>query len=736
MRSNQISGFDAYKKLLETNFFGTEDLMIITLRLAKTFKVSEKKVAAALGGLVRDGILVTGRDGKTTTLKNNVTKTTGVFHDSKGKGKYGFITVEGYESDLYIPDAGSAKEGDIVELSIINGRGKNGEPKAILGQVIERQKESLIGVVRKTKQGTYVFKPDGEQGVVYAIPQDGVSKEAEGKKCSLKVSMFASTKDNMGVGAIEKTFGFAEDPIAENGAIAYQFGFSKEFPKEVMDEVAKIPQEVTPEDMKGRLDLRHIPFTAWDPEGCKDKDDAMYVEKTKYGYKAYIAIADVSHYVKPGSAIDKEAYLRGTSCYLGDGVYPMLPPELSNGICSLNEGTDRLAHVAIVDIDENGEILHFDFKKSVIHIAKSLAYEEAEAIHTGALIGYEDIKPEIDLLYEAHDVLKKKLSLRGAISFKSKEPTFGFNEDKTNVVDVVNKGDDESHSVVEQMMLLANEAGAIYLQERFIGGLYRVHEKPRADKIATVNNMLKALEIEHTLDASNSSYQTLTKKIANSKYEDFITSLALRSMAKAKYQPENVGHFGLASPEYLHFTSPIRRYPDLVCHRAIANREMGLKEPYTKAELVKMGEHLSEQERKAESAEVQSDKLLCAYWANNHVGEIFDGYVSSLSQGAIDVRVGMVTLTVPLMNLAGGESADYRLNKTRTALVDRYSGAEYKLADDISVKISEADIENKVIYATTDLTQTQEVIETQTEGKHKQTNVAQTAQAEDKGQVK
>ena len=733
MRSNQISGFDAYKKLLETNFFGTDDLMVITLRLAKTFKVSERKVAEALGGLIRDGILATGKNGKSTTLRNNVTKTTGVFHDSKGKGKYGFITVEGYEKDLYIPDAGSAKEGDIVELSIINGRGKNGEPKAILGQVVERQKDSLIGVVRKTRQGTYVFKPDGEQGVTYAIPQDGVSKEAEGKKCSLKVSMFASTSDSMGVGSIEKTFGFAEDPIAENRAIAYQFGFSKEFPKEVMDEVAKIPQEVTEEDRKGRLDLRHIPFTAWDPEGCKDKDDAMYVEKTKYGYKAYIAIADVSHYVKPGSAIDKEAYLRGTSCYLGDGVYPMLPPELSNGICSLNEGTDRLAHVAIVDIDEKGEILHFDFKKSVIHIAKSLAYEQAEAIHTGTLGGFEDIKPEIDLLYEAHDVLKKKLSQRGAITFKSKEPTFGFNEDKTSVVDVVNNGEDESHSVVEQMMLLANEAGAAYLQERFINGLYRVHEKPRTDKIATVNNMLKSLEIDHTLDASNSSYQTLTKKISGSKYEDFITGLALRSMAKAKYQPENVGHFGLGSREYLHFTSPIRRYPDLVCHRAIADREMGKKEPYTKSELEKMGEYLSEQERKAESAEVQSDKLLCAYWAKNHLGEIFDGQVSSLSQGAIDVRVGMVTLTVPITSLAGGENADYRLNKNRTALVDRYSGNTYSLADDISVKIAEADIENKVIYATTDLTQTQEVVKANVETK---TTSKKSATVQDNGLVK
>lgn len=717
MRSNQISRLDAYKKLLETEFYnGTTDTYTLTLKLAKEFGVSTKKVATALAGLISEGILATDKSGR--NIRHNVSMKTGVFHDSKGKGKYGFITVDGYEKDLYIPDAGNAKEGDIVELSII-GRGEGEEPKAVLSKVLERKTKNLIGVVRKTTRG-YVFKPDGEAGVEYYIAQNGVAKDAEGKKCSLEVAQYADTNSLVGTGIIRKTFGFAEDPIAENRAIAYQYGFSKEFPQEVMDEVAKIPQEVTSEDMQGRLDLRHLPFTAWDPASCKDKDDAMYVEKTATGYKVYVAIADVGHYVKPGSAIDREAYKRGTSCYLGDGVYPMFPPELSNGICSLNEGVDRLAHVAIVDIDEKGKILDFGFKKSVIHVKKSLAYEEAEAIHTGELVeGYEDIKKDVDLLYEAHKILAKKLEKQGAISFKSKEPTFSFNEDRTGVVDVLDKGADESHAVVESMMLLANVSGALYLKKNKIDGLYRVHEGPREDKIATVNSMLKVLGIDHTLEPNNYSYQQLTKKLSNSKYEDFLTSLALRSMSKAKYQPEDLGHFGLAQAEvmggYLHFTSPIRRYPDLVVHRAIASCEQGLTRPYSKKKLEEMGEYLSMQERQAEFAEVESDKVLCAYWAKGHIGETFDGYISKLSQDSISARIGLVDVTIPTMCLEGGEKADYKLNKAKTAIFDKNTGKVYRLADDISLKIAQADVSNKMIFGVEDFTQTLENNEVETQ---------------------
>ncbi len=704
-----------YATLVANGFFNTADVNAIVVKLSRELGISNRKATTAIADLVQERRLSVSNHGR--EIKNSGKVSVGVYHASKGA--YGFITVKGQEQDIYVPDGGGAREGDIVELAFF--RGSKGQEKAFISRIVERHTDRIIGVVRKTETGYFLFMPDDKTIPEYLLPQDKMSKECEGKKCSLKVTVEPSTRGS-GAGVIEKVYGFADDPIAENVAIADHFGFSKEFPPEVMREVASIPTEVRPEDREGRLDLRHLPFTTWDPKGCKDKDDAMYVEKTDKGYKVYVAIADVAHYVRRGSAIDREAYRRGTSCYLGDGVYPMLPPELSNGICSLNEGVDRLVLASVINIDNNGEIIDFECHEAVINVAHSLSYEEAEDIHlsrNGKHLEFSDIKGTVDMLYEAYIVLDKKLKTRGAISFKSKEPTFSFDWTRSEVLAVTDTSDDLSHAVVEQMMILNNEIIPILAEQKGLNILYRVHEKPRADKISTVNNMLRSCEFEHMLQPSYYSYQKLTELISGTKYEDILTSYALRSMAKAKYGPENVGHFGLASEAYAHTTSPIRRYPDLEVHGAVKDCIHGRKPYYTKAELEAMGEHLSEQERLAESAEVQSDKVLCAYWASRHIGEIFDGYVSQVSQGAVTVRVGMIDICVPISELENGSTADYRLSKDRMSLVDRYSGKTYALADEIVVKIADADIGEKVIYATTDLEKTLELPQEQVEEKVK-----------------
>lgn len=687
-----------YETLVNNNFYNLTDAQTIILKLSKELNVSNNKIFNAIKELiVEEKISAEGKE-----IKNRGQILQGVFHDSKST--YGFVTVPGFERDFFVRDKRGAMEGDKIQIGFINN---NGKQEAFISKILERENSIILGTVQKTSTGLYVFKPDDKRIPICAIAQDSKAKEALGKKCSLKMLSNEVGKNEHGYGIIDRVFGFAEDPIVENIAIAYKYGFTKEFPAEVMAEVARIPQEVTKEDMVGRLDLRKLDFMPWDPKGCKDKDDAMYVEKTKTGYRAYVAIADVSHYVKEGSAIDREAYKRGTSCYLGDGVYPMLPPELSNGICSLNDNVPRLVQVAIVDIDEKGKILDFQFEKAVIEIKQSFCYEDAEKIHLcqeGLDVKYKKQKPQIDLLYKVSDILTQKLNARGSLTFKSNEPTFKFDETKTRVVDVLDTSDVTSHNVVEQFMILANEAAAMYLQRNQLNGLYRIHEGPRQDKLAEVNRILQALKIDYRLEPTPHSYQRLTEIIKGSKYEDFITGIMLRSLNKAKYNPVNVGHFGLASVNYLHFTSPIRRYPDLEDHRIIAGHNKKSVRTKSKAELEERGMHLTEQEKKAEQAEVQSDKLLNALWASEHVGEMVKGYISALSKGAVTIRVGLVEMTIPVTELANGDIADYKLSDDKMTLKDKYSKNRYSLADEIEVMIYQADIENKMILATTDLT--------------------------------
>ncbi len=688
-----------YATLVANKFFDTTDTITIVSALCKKLGISNSKASFALADLIHEKRLSASKSGR--EIKNNGKVSVGVYHASKGA--YGFITVKGQERDIYVADGSGAREGDIVELAFFNG--SNGKEKAFISKIVKRQKNKIIGVVRKTDEGVFVFVPDEKNTPEYVLPQGKEMKDKEGKKCSLRITTEATSK-TPGEGVIDKVYGYAEDPIAENRAIADSFGFSKTFPESVMAEVAAIPQQVLPEELEGRLDLRHLKFTTWDPKSCKDKDDAMYVEKTENGYRVYVAIADVAHYVKRGSAIDREAYARGTSCYLGDGVYPMLPPELSNGICSLNEGEDRLVLASIIDIDNEGRIQNFSCHEAVINVVHSLSYEEAEDIHlsrNGKEVEFADVKETVDTLYEAYAVLAKKLETRGSISFKSKEPTFSFDWSRREVLDVTDTSRDLSHAVVEQMMILNNEILPIELESRGLRCLYRVHDKPQDDKLMTTNGVLEHFGISHTLRDDPVSYQALTHLISGSKYEDILTGYALRSMCKARYQPENIGHFGLASQGYAHTTSPIRRYPDLAVHRILKENIHGHDNIYSTGALETMGEHLSEQERLAEAAEVQSNQVLCAYWGTRHIGEIFDGYISQLSQDSVTVRVGMVDFCVPLAELEHGKLAEYRLSKDRMTLTDRHSGKTYALADDMSVKLTHASVGNRKIYATSDL---------------------------------
>ena len=708
-RKEQVSNVDkyleeAYTTLVVNDFYGVNgDTAAVVQHLARDMGLSPKRVAHVVAKLVEDNYLIYSKKSGGLLDGRHILK--GIFHPYKNDK--GFVTVEGMPHDIKVRGTKYAREGDIVEVAYF---GEDMPENVGVSKIIKRVNDHVIGIVTQNDMGHYVLKPLHEPySQEYLLPTGETTANFEGQICSMKITVFES-KQGCGAGVIESSFGFADDPIAQNNAIAYKYGFVKEFPEDVMAEVARIPDHVTPEEMEGRLDLRHLPIISCDPKSCKDKDDAYYIEKTPDGYRAYVAIADVSHYVKPGSAIDREAYKRGTRCYLGDGVWPMLPPALSNGICSLHAGVDRLAVVSIVDFDKNGNITNSDVKRAVINVRHSISYEEQEDIfyaRNGAEKKFEDIKPVVDLLYEAHRVLDRNLSSRGKIEFETDEPKYIFDKTKTKVLDVVGQGQEESHGVVESFMILDNVSIAKRATQRGLNVARRNHERPTEDKINFFNRDLKMFGVDYAVKDYSQSYQTLLnrKDVRNSKYYPIIVSKGLRSMQKANYGVEREGHFALGLTDYLHFTSPIRRYVDLVNHRIVFYDIEKSTEWVSRGRLEDITKHLSERDRAAEAAEVEANKGLNANYAESQIGRVFDGYVKDIGGKEITVGIknNLVNLTIPVAELKGGYNAHYKASDNHMHIVDVRTGHKYSLGDTIPVMIASVDRSRDVIIATTDM---------------------------------
>ena len=547
-----------------------------------------------------------------------------------------------------------------------------------------------LGTVEK-ENGLLVFKPINSRESIILV-QDDVAKDALNKR----VCCYMKELNNGSLTAtIERVFGLTSDPLSENVAIAYKYGFSTEFSNKVLKEVDQTPQYVTEEDRKGRLNLEDKYFMPWDDKDCKDKDDAIYAEKTDFGYKVYVAIADVGHYVKFGTELDKEAFKRSTSCYLGSGVYPMLPPELSNGICSLNEKVSRLALVSIIDIDKNGKIINYDFKKSVIKIKKSISYDLAEKIHlcqeNEHLINQE-AKPYVDLMYEICDVLENKLIKRNRIEFTSNEPQFRFNKEKNIVEDIVVGNQERSHMVVEQFMILANEATSLFFNRHNLDGIYRIHQKPALRHLQDLNSKLAMFGVKHYADISSLSYVRILEEVKNHPAQAYLESIILESLKKAEYSNFNYGHFGLTSTGYTHFTSPIRRYSDLLAHRIIAEY-LEKKHSYLKSgQIAQFCIRINYQEKQAGKAEAESNKYLACVWANQNIGKVVKANVIWFEDDCIIARSNTVDYIIPLE--MGGE-----ISSDGISIKDFASNKIITLGSSINIKIEQVDMNCREIIA-------------------------------------
>lgn len=690
-------------------------------------KEQRKDLEEVLNELVASGKVGISKKGK--YARSEVFAQTGIF--SAHHRGFGFVTIEGRDGDLFVPpdDTGDAMDGDTVQV-IIDENGRGGRAEARVLKVLKHANETLIGTFEKNKSFGFVIPDNPRITMDIFIPQGKENGAVSGHKVVVKLDTYATRNKNP-EGHVQEILGHINDPGVDILSIVRAYGLPEEFPEDVMEEVSYAPEELSADYVaeeigkNGRVDLRDVPMVTIDGEDAKDLDDAVSVsKKTINGETIYhlgVHIADVSHYVKEGTPLDAEAYKRGTSVYLVDRVIPMLPHRLSNGICSLNAGCDRLAMSCLMDIDEKGIIVGHKICESVVRIDRRMTYTAVNAIleakngteepQTDApekekskekaefakkcLEEYADFVPMFLLLDETARVLRKKRMARGAVDFDFPECKIILDA-KGRPVEIRPYERNAATMLIEDCMLAANETVAEDYYWQQIPFLYRSHEKPDGEKIKRfgilINNFGYSIRLQNG-ELHPKEMQKLLEKAAGSPEEALLARLALRSMKQAKYTTECMGHFGLAANYYTHFTSPIRRYPDLQIHRIIKeNIHGGLTKKriahYEKI-LPEVAIWTSSRERLADEAERETDKAKKVQFMERHIGEEFTGVISGISNYGFYVELpNTVEGMVRLANLDGDY---YVFDEEHYELVGERTRKKFKLGQTVKIQVVSVD---------------------------------------------
>ena len=684
--------------ICKDNLFG-KDFNSLVCEVARKDSSNFTRITNYVKDLLKENRIVKTANGK---IENATKCYKGKVIINPGEN-FAHIAVEGKNKDIYVYDRGNTVNGDIVEVAV---RELFGKQEGVIINIIKRENEFLYGTIRENSNGEFIFKPsDVNFDKDVTIIAHNI-KELVGRKIKIKLNYadvsLTKNKNNAIIGTVEKVYGYAGDPIIENVTIAEQYGFSSEFSDAVMEFVEKMPEELTDKDRIGTVDYTSKNFCTIDPESCKDIDDAIYVEKTSKGYKAYVALAHVSHYVPKNSVLDSDAFLRALSCYLGDGVYPMLPEKLSNGICSLNPKVDRRTICAEIDVDKQGNIIDYKFDFAIINSKHKLSYEKAEEIHLSQKVENEflNVKQSIDNAYELSDILVDNRRKRGAIEINSKEPTFILNGMGDKVKDIVDKTKITSTKIIESLMILFNEAVGDFVEKNNLDTLFRVHEKPQQQKVKILMDMCNALNIAYDGDFSSAGLNKLLKNIKGRPEEEFLNMLVLRCLPKAKYQPENIGHFALASEKYIHSTAAIRRYSDIITQRVLDRAIKKENGKENRAELEYEGDYLTQREICADKAERESKKLLNAIWAEENLNKTFEAYISNIIPSGVFVKIKnkIAEIFIPLENLVKGKVKDYVINDNNTEIRRKKSTEKYRIGDSLKVIVTDADRNTRRVF--------------------------------------
>lgn len=683
----------------------------------------QEAVRRRLAAMERDGQVLRNRGGAYALInKLDLIKGKVLGH----RDGFGFLLRDdGVKPDLVLPPRQMRRvfHGDYV-LVRISGRDRRGREEATIVEVLARNTPTMVGVYRRNTPEFGVMIPENPritQEII--VPHSVCAGAQDGQVVSVRITQQPATRVQP-VGEVIEVLGERMDPGMEIDIAIRSYEIPAEFPPEVIDQIATIDAEVLEEDKQNRIDLRDVPLVTIDDESAKDFDDAVCAWKTDAGeWKLLVAIADVSHYVRPGAPLDDEGRRRGNSVYFPGQVVPMLPELLSNGLCSLNPKVDRLVMACEMTLSPAGEISGYRFYEAVMNSHARLTYNKVAAMldeesEDGPALReeYRALMKPLEQLHELYGVLREARTRRGAIEFDTTETAIVFNDER-KIEKIVPRSRNDAHKMIEECMLAANVATARFLDKHDLPALYRIHEKPSEERLEKLRLFLNelGLTLPNGDDPTPQDYQALRESVADRPDADIIQTVMLRSMNQAVYSPQNEGHFGLAYQAYAHFTSPIRRYPDLLVHRAIRSVVRGPRKtdtvlraegapvqppsqwcPYTFEQMLEMGEHCSMTERRADDATRDVESWLKCEFMSDKLGETFDGTVASVTQFGLFVRLDAFFVE-GLLHISSLPSDYYHYEAEKHRLKGERTGTTYRLGDSVSVQVARVDMDDRKI---------------------------------------
>ena len=614
---------------------------------------------------------------------------------------FGFVEIEGQDEDIFIPesDTGTAMHQDKVRIIIRDDKKEGKRQEGVVVKVLERGMPEIVGTYQLNRDFGFVISDNPKFSKDIFIPRKEAAGIKNGDKVIAVITDYGSGNKNP-EGKIKENLGNIRTPGTDILAIVKSFGIPSEFPEKVMKQAQRVPDHVLDADRDGRLDLRHLQTVTIDGEDAKDLDDAISLTKEGDIYHLGVHIADVSNYVQYNSALDREALKRGTSVYLADRVVPMLPERLSNGICSLNQGEDRLALSCLMDINEKGKVVSHQIAETVINVNERMCYTDVKNIledtDEEAKKRYDALIPMFFMMKELSGILRNSRHHRGSIDFDFPESKIILNA-AGKAIDVKPYEANVATRIIEDFMLMANETVAQEYCTEEIPFVYRTHDNPDPEKVESLLTLLhnQGVKIQKAKEEiTPKEIQQIIESIEGLPNEAMISRLVLRSMKQAKYTTECSGHFGLAAKYYCHFTSPIRRYPDLQIHRIIKDNLRGrlMREGRTEhyAEILdEVARQSSVCERRADEAERESDKLKKAEYMSYHLGEEFEGIISGVTGWGLYVELpntveGLVHVNTLRDDYYVFDQESYELRGEMTKKV-------YKLGDKVRVRVADAD---------------------------------------------
>ncbi len=659
-------------------------------------KDQRDELKAVMDSLEAEGKVHVTQKGK--YIKGEAKHLRGIFQ-ANARG-FGFVTVEGEPEDIFIgeEDMGGAMQGDEVEVAITKApEGRRREGKIL--KIVNRGTQRLVGYYQSRKNFGFVV-PDNERILQdIFVPAEQSKGAVTGHKVVVELTSYGGERKKP-EGRIVEILGHANDPGVDILSIVKAYDLPIEFPEKVLNQAERVAKPVTGADMAGRKDVRDWQTVTIDGEDAKDLDDAITLTKEGDNYILGVHIADVTNYVQENSALDREALKRGTSVYLADRVIPMLPHVLSNGMCSLNAGEDRLALSCIMTVDSKGNVIDHQIAETVVNVDERMSYTSVKKIleehDEEECRRYQTLLPMFEMMKELSEILRNRRHKRGAIDFDFPESKMVLDEDGTPL-EIKAYDRNVATKIIEDFMLLANETVAEEYFWQEIPFVYRVHEAPDEEKmkklITFIQNFGYTMHVPKGQEIRPKEVQKLLDKIEGSQEEAMISRLTLRSMKQAKYSPDNDGHFGLATKYYTHFTSPIRRYPDLQIHRIIKDNLRGRmtesrRDHYAKI-LTEVTMQASSLERRADEAERETVKLKKVQYMKKFYGEEFEGVISGITKWGLYVE--LPNTVEGLVHVANMMDDHYDYDETHFQMVGTHTGKRYELGQKVKVRVTGCD---------------------------------------------